>query len=116
MHPARSRHRQPQARRCSLTTVDPEVWQTVRSLERGNVTLRVTDAPMNAARTIRRLDEWSAAHGATQVQSILEPLRGLVRVSCKLPDIAPDGWSLPERAIAERLPARLWHSVRVAPV
>ena len=98
----------------ALTDVDPHVWQSVRSLEGGNATLRITDAPMNAASTMRRLDEWLATHGATQTHSILEPLRGLVRVSFELPDIAPDGWALPPRAIAERLPARLWNSVPCA--
>jgi len=97
-----------------LTAVDQDVWQTVRSLESGNSTLRVLDAPLHAARTMRRIDDWISMHGASQTYSILEPLRGLVRVSCALPITTGDGWSLPERAIAERLPAALWGSVPCA--
>jgi len=97
-----------------LTAVDRDVWDTVRSLDSGNTTLRVTDAPMHAASTMRRIDDWMSMHGASDAYSILEPLRGLVRVSCALPATTGDGWSLPERAIAERLPAPLWGSVPCA--
>ena len=97
-----------------LAIVDPAVWRTVRSLDTGNATLRISDAPMRAAGTTRRLDDWLATHGAQQPHVIIEPLRGLVRISCTLPDAIGVSWSLPDRAIAERLPAQAWSAVPCA--
>ncbi len=95
----------------TIADVDPTIWRDVRALERGNTALRVADAPLRSGATLRHIDEWLTAHHATLVRSSLEPLRGLVRVSCELPNMNGNWPSLPNRAIAERLPPGAWHSV-----
>ena len=98
----------------AMDDVDPAIWRTVRALDAGNTTLRIADAPLRSAGTMRRVDEWLAAHQATQACCSLEPLRGLVRVSCELPVVPDTPFTLPHRAVAERLPEGAWASVPTA--
>ena len=92
-----------------VITVDPAVWRSVRTLDTGNTTLRLTDAPSRSAATLESLSSWCAMHHSTDVRMVIEPLRGTVRLSCHLPDNTHT--TLPPRALPERLPFTLWHVI-----
>jgi hypothetical protein len=94
-----------------IADIDPDVWRTVRALESGNTTLRIADAPLRSAATMRRVDDWMSRHRATARRCSIEPLRGLVRASCEMPIMPNDWWTLPDRAVAERLPSGAWDTV-----
>ncbi len=94
-----------------VTTVDTASWHAIRSLERGNTTVRVTDAPQRTAGTLRRVSTWMEHADASPNSIIVEPMRGAVRVACDLPASSErTDVSLPARTIAERLPSPLWAS------
>lgn len=97
-----------------LSLVDTAVWRTIRTCDTGDTTLRITDAPLSSATTWRQADTWLAAHGATNVRTVLEPLRGAIRVSCASAVTPGASWSPPDRAIAERLPRGAWDAVPCA--
>ena len=89
-----------------VTEVDPTVWRSVRTLDTGNTTVRLTNAPSRVTQTAQSLSSWCATNHGTNPRLVIEPLRGNVRLSCNLSDNthAP----LPPRAIPELLPATLW--------
>ena len=93
--------------------VDGAVWRTVRTLEAGNTVLRITDAPLRTATTFRRVEKWVGEVQGTHVSTIIEPMRGAIRVSCRHALENPS-WSLPEHAIAEQLPVHAWGHVSSA--
>ena len=97
-----------------VSLVDGAVWRTIQTLESGNTTLRITDSPLRTPDTWRQLDSWVTERRATNVNSIVEPLRGALRVSCELVAANNAAWSLPERATPERLPVDAWASVPCA--
>ena len=94
-----------------VATVDPAVWRTVGALDVGTFALRVTDAPLRTPTTCRRVDDWLSQRHASQVQCIIEPMRGAVRVCGTIEPGFDAHCVLPERAIAERLPADAWPAV-----
>lgn len=93
----------------NLTVVDPTIWEAVRTFERGNTTWRLSDAPMRTADTLRRVNTWQSETGAADVCTLVEPMRGVVRVSGVVPpSAAAPTWRLPQGAIAERLVGDAW--------
>ena len=95
----------------AVSIVESAIWQTIRTLETGNTVLRVTDAPLKTSGTWRRVETWRTNRRATQVCTVMEPLRGAVRVSCQTDATDNPPWTIPERAIAERLPSQAWTAV-----
>ncbi len=95
----------------AVSVVDSAIWQTIRTLESGNTVLRITDAPLRTSGTWRRVETWRTNRQATQVCTVIEPLRGAVRISCQTEATGNPPWSIPERAIVERLPAQAWTAV-----
>jgi len=106
-----------------LVPVDVAVWDAVRTLESGNTTIRSSDAPSRMGDTWQHVSTWMAQHRAREVHTIIEPLRGALRMSGKCADNNGDvdsaadadggtgdvrGWRLPARALAERLPVEAW--------
>lgn len=94
----------------STAIVDTSVWNTIRSLDHGDTTLRISDAPSRLSAQIGKLNRWIDAAGATRSRIIVEPLRGAVRVSMHSNSTQLLSDTLPNRAIAERLPAHAWRS------
>ncbi len=92
-----------------LTVVDTDVWQVVRTFERGNTSWRVSDAPMRTADTLRQVATWQSTSGVADLCALVEPLRGVVRVSGAVPPSSSGvTWRLPQGAIAERLDSYAW--------
>lgn len=92
-----------------LTVVDTAVWETVRTFDRGNTTWRLSDAPMRTADTLQHVTAWQSNAGLTDVRTLVEPLRGVVRVSgMRPPSSSGPTWPLPQGAIAERLDSSAW--------
>lgn len=98
-----------------LVPVDVAVWDAVRTLESGNTTIRSSDAPSRMGETWQQISTWMAQHRAREVHTIIEPLRGALRMSGDCAESASDigagnarDWRLPARTLAERLPAEAW--------
>ncbi len=95
----------------AVSVVESAIWHTIRTLETGNTVLRITDAPLRMSATWRRLEIWRTKRQATQVRTVMEPLRGALRVSCQTDATEHPPWSIPERAIVERVPSQAWTAV-----
>ncbi|MBL0169293.1 MAG: FAD-binding protein [Gemmatimonadaceae bacterium] len=95
----------------AVAIVDGSVWRTIRAMDIADTTMRVTDAPLQSARTWHHIDAWSSANGIGPRHTLIEPLRGAVRLSCQLRSTPATPFTLPEHAIAERLPRDAWPSV-----
>lgn len=85
-----------------------DVWRHVRSCDIGNTTFRVSDAPTRLAARWQSLSAWLVTNNANDARVILEPMRGVARLSCAISESQAPSLSLPSRAIAERLPAAAW--------
>lgn len=92
-----------------LTVVDTAVWEAVRTFERGNTTWRLSDAPMRTADTLQQVETWQDHAELSDTCTLVEPLRGVVRVSGMLPPSSSGATrALPQGAIAERLVSDAW--------
>jgi glycolate oxidase FAD binding subunit len=98
----------------AVVPVDSVAWRTLRAFESGNTTVRASRAPSSTAHTLRDLVDWSTRHQATQRRTVIEPMRGAIRMSCAVADADGANWSLPIGGIAERLPATAWTRVAAA--
>ena len=111
----------------AVHAVSPDVWTTIRTMDVGDVTFRMTDAPLRTANTLRALEQWAEATDARSVCTLMDPLRGVLRVSCSAPPASrtdegggaqqtPDDTqrvcSLPDHARAERMPHAWWPHAR----
>ncbi len=89
--------------------VAPTIWNTVRAMESGNTTFRLSSPVSRLTVTSRALADWCARVGAHDVTTVIDPMRGTIRVSCQV-----EGATLPPRAIAERMPLSMWTAHPVA--
>lgn len=91
----------------ALHAVSTDVWTTIRTMDAGDVVFRMSNAPRRSVNTLRAVEQWGEITGARDMRTLLDPLRGALRVSC---DASPDvrTRTLPDRANAERMPSSWW--------
>ena len=96
--------------------VDSAIWRAVRTTDTGNVSLRLSDAPLRTGITWQHADAWLDAQAIRDARVIVEPLQGAIRLSGTLSaDSSTNTGSLtlPPRTIIERLPTSAWSTVPV---
>jgi glycolate oxidase FAD binding subunit len=107
-----------------------DVWTTIRTMDVGDMTFRLSDAPLRTGNTLHALEQWVAATGVRAVRTLLDPMRGTARVSCDTTPPPAHGsvnalkqhtlseslrsYTLPANARAERLPRVWWPQQRGA--